>query len=206
MTSIRDNNWDDLVVGSRGLAISENRWVFQGTEENLAVQLKEGVRRIIIEDIGDDRKKIISQVSWQFTDGRPQLVQLVTYLTNWQKISLPPQGYCSGSPNPCGRFENQAGCINHDGCFWTEAHCQGTCTPCSQLKRGQCRQQDGCSWFLFCYGNCVPCNTYLDRDSCRSQLGCSWRSAVCEGTPTPCENYTSESECTAQTRCRWTMF
>ena len=83
--SIRDNSWLDLTTGSHGLAISGDHWVFQGEEENVGGQLNQGVRKISIEDIDPNRKKIISQVSWQFSEGRPEEIKLVTYLTNWQK-------------------------------------------------------------------------------------------------------------------------
>ena len=83
--SIKDNNWSDLVEGNHGLAIFGNHWFFQGTSEDISGQLREGTRVIAIEEIGVDRKKIISGVNWQFNEGRTEEVKLVTYLTNWQK-------------------------------------------------------------------------------------------------------------------------
>ncbi|KPJ57114.1 hypothetical protein AMJ49_02325 [Parcubacteria bacterium DG_74_2] len=85
--SIRDNNWLDLLTGNHGLTISENHWIFQGPEEDLSDQLQKGKRVIGIEDIDSDRKKITSRVIWQFTEERTEEVRLVSYLTNWQKIS-----------------------------------------------------------------------------------------------------------------------
>lgn len=82
--SIRDNSWDSLTIGSHGLAVSGGQWVFQGSEDDVSDQLKDGVRKIIIESIDSDRKKIISKVSWNST--RPQEVTLVSYLTNWRKL------------------------------------------------------------------------------------------------------------------------
>lgn len=87
--SIRDNSWNGLISGSHGLTISGNNWVFQGTSEDISDQLKGGTRAIKIEDIGLDRKKVTSQVTWQFTQARPQEIRLVTYLTNWAK-PMPP--------------------------------------------------------------------------------------------------------------------
>jgi prepilin-type N-terminal cleavage/methylation domain-containing protein len=87
--SIRDNSWDDLSLGSHGLAIFQNKWIFQGSQEDVSNQLKGGVRRIIVENIGSDRKKVTSRVSWQFTPDRIQNISLVTYLTNWQKLTPP---------------------------------------------------------------------------------------------------------------------
>ena len=87
--AIRDNNWDDLINGEHGLTISENNWIFQGNQEQISNYLREGVRKIIIEQIDKDRKKITSQVTWELTETRAQNVSLVTYLTNWAKPSPP---------------------------------------------------------------------------------------------------------------------
>jgi Tfp pilus assembly protein PilV len=64
--SIRDNNWQDLTNLSDTIDGKFNRFVS-------------------IEDIGIDRKKITSRVTWQFTEQKSQEVQLITYLTNWAK-------------------------------------------------------------------------------------------------------------------------
>jgi len=90
--SIRDNNWDDLTNGYHGLAISGNNWIFQGTENDISGKLKQGIRRINIESISPDKKKIISQVTWELTGVRLQDVSLITYLTNWARISC--QDFC----------------------------------------------------------------------------------------------------------------
>lgn len=66
--SIRDNNWLNFNTGEHGLAISGNNWVFQGNQEDISSQLRGGVRKIIIEDIGLDRKKVTSEVTWQFSE------------------------------------------------------------------------------------------------------------------------------------------
>lgn len=91
--SIRDNNWDDLTQGDHGLAIMGNRWVFLGSQEDLSAILRQGTRKVTVEEIDTDRKKITSQVSWQLTDVRPQQVLLVTFLTNWAKVA--PSETCS---------------------------------------------------------------------------------------------------------------
>lgn len=91
--SIRDNDWNQLTADSYGLAISEteNTWVFTVPPEGTDVsdQLRGGTRIIMIEDVGTDRKKVTSRVTWQFTQARPQEIRLVTYLTNWAKL-MPP--------------------------------------------------------------------------------------------------------------------
>ena len=87
--SIRDNNYPDLLVGSHGLAISSGHWIFQGIEDDLVSQLNGGKRIIdIINDPLDQNiKKIASTVTWKFTENRSEEVKLISYLTNWQKIS-----------------------------------------------------------------------------------------------------------------------
>lgn len=83
--SIRDNNWYDLTLGDHGLSISQDQWIFQGEEENVSDKLPGGVRKVIVENIGDDRKKVTSQITWKLTETNLQSLSLITYLTNWQR-------------------------------------------------------------------------------------------------------------------------
>jgi hypothetical protein len=85
--SIRDNNFPNLIAGNHGLAISSSHWIFQGVEENIDSQLNNGKRVILIEDVDSSRKKITSTVAWNFTENRPEEIKLISYLTNWQKIT-----------------------------------------------------------------------------------------------------------------------
>lgn len=85
--SIRDNNFNDLVAGSHGLTITLGRWTFQGTQEDVSSQLTQGIRQIQIENIDSDTRRVTSSVAWLFSEGRNQEVELVSYLTNWQKTS-----------------------------------------------------------------------------------------------------------------------
>ena len=148
--SIRDNSWDDLLEGSHSLDIFGGNWIFKGSQEDVSDQLNEGIRVITIEDLDSDRKKVTSQVTWQFTEARSQEVSLVTYLTNWQMIS-PPAGYCAG-----------------------------TCTPCEDIFNSKiCRAQDGCGWsgkLKICFDDpgCTPCENYTTEPKCTAQSGCQW--------------------------------
>jgi len=144
--SIRDNSWDGLTTGSHGLTISGNNWIFQGIQEDVGTQLKEGVRKIIVEDIDPDRKKVTSQINWQFTPARPQEIRLITYLTNWQKA---PAAYCSGICTPCSDFLDKRSCNSQQGCSWSGR-------------------------FKICTGTCTSCDTFLDQTSCQTQSGCTW--------------------------------
>ena len=80
--SIRDNNWQGLTSGDYGLIISGGRWQFSGSSDITDGRFR---RSVNIGDIGIDRKKITSRVTWPFTEVKSQEVILVTYLTNWQK-------------------------------------------------------------------------------------------------------------------------
>jgi len=140
--SIRDNNYSDLPVGSYGLAISSGHWIFQGANEDLNSELNGGTRSILIEDVSVNRKKISSTVSWNFTENRLEEVKLITYLTNWQLVSV----YCEGVCGPCSSFRNKGQCQNQSGCSWSGS-CLGVCTPCpSFTDRNSCRKQTGCQW------------------------------------------------------------
>ena len=87
--SIRDADWNNLVAGSHGLAVSGEKWIFYDAQEDITSWLSGGSRNLTIENIDADRKKITSKVSWDFTENRPQEIRLVTYLTNWQRVSEP---------------------------------------------------------------------------------------------------------------------
>ncbi len=93
--SIRDNNWDNLTNSSHGLAIYGGNWIFQDIEEDVSDQLREGKRKITVEEISSDRKKVTSQVTWKLTEARSQEVVLTTYLTNWAEfIPFDCASYC----------------------------------------------------------------------------------------------------------------
>jgi len=143
--SIRDNSWDDLSAGTYGLAISGNNWVLQGSQEDVSSQLNEGVRTITIEEIDLDRKKITSQVDWKFVEARPQQVQLITYLTNWQKIT----DYCQGICTPCSDILERKICVVQEECSWNAR-------------------------YKLCSGSCISCENFLNQESCDAQLGCAW--------------------------------
>ncbi len=81
--SIRDNDWDDLVDGNYEVEVSGDSWVFKDSGAGITPSLFNRV--ITVETVRPDVKKITSKVSWDFISNRSQNVELVTYLTNWQK-------------------------------------------------------------------------------------------------------------------------
>jgi len=82
--SIRDDNWQNLTNGDHGLLLSGGNWQFSGSSEALDGKF---TRVLTVEEIDPDRKKITSNITWQFTENKSQEVKLVTYLTNWQKTT-----------------------------------------------------------------------------------------------------------------------
>lgn len=143
--SIRDNSFLSLTAGNHGLAISSSHWVFQGSEEDISSQLDNGRRIILVENIDSSRKKITSTVAWDFTSSRPEEIKLISYLTDWQKLSA----YCTGTCTPCASFTAQGQCQGQMGCSWDKTN-------------------------KLCTGSCASCDTFLDRNSCRKQSGCQW--------------------------------
>ncbi len=143
--SIRDNSWDDLNNGTYGIIVSGGTWQFQTDPD---VTDNKFTRTIIIEElnpIDPDRKKIISQVDWKFIENRQQQIQLITYLTNWQKIT----DYCQGICTSCSDILDKKICRSQDGCSWSGR-------------------------YKICSGACVSCENFLDQESCDDQLGCAW--------------------------------
>lgn len=131
--SIRDSNWQNLTNGEYGLAILGGNWVFQGNQEEVSAQLRDGVRKIIVEEMDANRKKITSQIIWKLTEARSQEVSLVTYLTNWKAttaaescdIDCQWEGYTGGGcelPAACPD-ENELGGLGEYDCTANKVCC-----------------------------------------------------------------------------------
>ncbi|MBZ9572523.1 hypothetical protein KJA15_04280 [Patescibacteria group bacterium] len=128
--SIRDNSWDDLLIGNHGLAISGNHWVFQGSQEDISSELKEGKRIITIKSVDSDRKKITSKVNWQFNEGKSQEVQLITYFTNWQKITRVEIRKPTAHTDSAGRTTRDSNAYDYpDGTTYATTHYDATADP-----------------------------------------------------------------------------
>ena len=146
--SIRDNNWQDLANGDYSLDSSTGNWRFIPGSEIIDGKFARVIRVEEVDPINPDldRKKVTSQITWQFSEERTEEVKFITYLTNWQKI---PIGYCTGICTPCGNFVDRTTCNAQAGCSWS-----------AKLKK--------------CTGICTPCDTFTDQSSCETQLGCHW--------------------------------
>jgi prepilin-type N-terminal cleavage/methylation domain-containing protein len=80
--NIRDEDFVNLIDGTYGLAISGNQWNFSGNSDTSDIFTRE----IEIATIDDDRKLVISKISWQQNLQRLGEISLQTYLTNWQAV------------------------------------------------------------------------------------------------------------------------
>ena len=83
--NIRDADFDSLLDGNHGLAIAANEWLFSGTQDTTDIF----DRQISISTIDDDTKQVVSRVTWRQNPQRDGLVELVTYLADWQKVAGP---------------------------------------------------------------------------------------------------------------------
>ncbi|MFQ6083750.1 MAG: prepilin-type N-terminal cleavage/methylation domain-containing protein [Candidatus Aminicenantia bacterium] len=84
--SMRDGDFDNLTLGTHGIALSGNKWIFSGNFDSK----NQFIRQIIISDVpGDidvtDIKKVESKVVWNITPARQTSVILIDYLTDWKQ-------------------------------------------------------------------------------------------------------------------------
>lgn len=77
--NIRDSSFSLLTVGTHGMAVSGNQWIFSGSSDVTDIF----TRRVSVATVDSDRKQVTSTVTWQQTPQRTGSVSLVTYLTNW---------------------------------------------------------------------------------------------------------------------------
>lgn len=79
--SIRDKSFSDLTTGEHGIRLSAtNQWEFFGISDSTDGTFE---RKVRVEAVGPARKKITSQVSWQFSGTRVNAVELVGYLVDF---------------------------------------------------------------------------------------------------------------------------
>lgn len=79
--NIRDVLFNNLSPGTKGLAISSNKWVFSGSSDITDIF----TRAIQISPVGTNRNMVTSTVTWQQNPQRTGSASLVTYLTNWRR-------------------------------------------------------------------------------------------------------------------------
>ena len=77
--NIHDGGFNDLAIGTHGLAISANQWTFSGTQDVNDIF----TRQIEIANVDTTRKIVTATVTWQQNPQRTGSVSLATRLTNW---------------------------------------------------------------------------------------------------------------------------
>jgi type II secretory pathway pseudopilin PulG len=128
--SIKNKNWMDLQDGDHGLSKSSGEWVFVGASDSNGSNDKftrvvnvssvyRGIDGNIVDSGGSvdsDTKKVTSTISWDFTPGRPDSVQMVEYLTNWQEsINMTCSRFCSLRTYTQGTCRKNVGACNSNG-------------------------------------------------------------------------------------------
>lgn len=96
--SIRNQDWNNLSSGTYGLSSSGGVWVFSGSSDDpegsgkfsrvitLAEVQRGGYGNIVDSGgtVDEDSQKVTSTITWDFTPGRANTVDMAAYLTNWQ--------------------------------------------------------------------------------------------------------------------------
>lgn len=182
--SIRDADFDNLTAGTHGIVLSGNKWIFSGTSD---IQ-DQFIRSITIEDISAKEKKITSNISWQFSQQRPNSVSLVTYLTDWLSAVSPSscneyaiqEGYSAGTcrQNPQQCTNNGETYLLGGDIYCTGGPSEGTC--CGLPLGGG-----------FCSGTAMACAAFGTSPTCLAQAGCSWGGGASGATTNPSFDFDS---------------
>ncbi|MFA6254409.1 MAG: type II secretion system protein [Patescibacteria group bacterium] len=115
--------------------------------------------------------------------------------------------FCTGIPDACDTFSDQASCEGQSDCAWTAGigSCQNN-GSCSALSRNQCStcSTGGC----YRSGNrcrgTLNCSAY-DQTSCSSCSQCRWviSGGSCSGSSDACDTFSDQASCEGQISCLW---
>ena len=115
--SIRDGGFGNIPEGIYGLEINAGNWTLSGNSDNQ----DQFARTVEVIDDGDNTKRIVSTVNWDFNQARNLEVQAVSYLTNWQDLtgeSMSINEYCQSLDYGSGQCEkNKNKCSKNDGIY-----------------------------------------------------------------------------------------
>lgn len=133
--SIRNQAWNNLVIGNHGLSHPEGNWVFSGTSDiddsgkfTRVVSLNEVFRdeNGQIVDTGGtmdlETIEVVVNVSWNYTPTRDNEVEITSYLTDWQ-LSKSTGEIGGGTLISCDSY-----CQSLD---YTDGACRATQQTCS---------------------------------------------------------------------------
>ncbi len=86
--NIRDSGYGNLAVGTHGIGVSGNNYVFSGASD-----VVDGyTRQVVVTAPSANRKLVTSTVSWVQQEGRNGTVTVSTYLNNWQAVTGTKKG------------------------------------------------------------------------------------------------------------------
>lgn len=78
--NIRDNDYNNLTVGTFGLAVAGNIWTLSGSSDLTDIY----TRQIVVSTISTTTKQVTCTINWQQNLQRTGTIALTTYLTNWR--------------------------------------------------------------------------------------------------------------------------
>ncbi len=100
---IRNQNWDDLSVGTHGLALTTH-WGFSGSEDLTGIYH----RSVTVTETNDDERQVEVEIRWESASGRTLTVSGSTILSNWLTYGFTVAGTsnCEASSSFTGDWTN----------------------------------------------------------------------------------------------------
>ncbi len=94
VANLRNASFSNLTNGTHGLALSGNQWILSGSSDVSGIF----TRQITIATVDANRKQITSTVTWQQDPQRTGSVSLVSYVSNWKRVSATPSPTPTSTP------------------------------------------------------------------------------------------------------------
>jgi hypothetical protein len=100
---IRNQNWDNLSVGTHGLTLSTD-WSFSGSEDVTGIYH----RTVTVTETGTDERQVDVEITWESASGRAQSMSGSTILSNWLTYGFTVAGTsnCEASSSFSGDWTN----------------------------------------------------------------------------------------------------
>ncbi|MFT7506906.1 MAG: Tfp pilus assembly protein PilV [Acidimicrobiales bacterium] len=83
VTSISQNSFDSLSVGTHGLAVTDGVWGFSGSVDTSGKY----TRTVVITTVDEQTYLVVSTVTWDITAARTGTVSYTTYVSNWEQTA-----------------------------------------------------------------------------------------------------------------------
>ncbi len=90
-----DLGWTQLTDGEHGLVYSAGQWQLSGTQDTE----DKFTRTVTVTTLSADTKEITTEIDWQTDPLRPQQIQLVMKLTNWEIVQEEDEDYGGDPPS-----------------------------------------------------------------------------------------------------------